>query len=80
MSRCATRLRYQDLASPPVPQQTRRVLVDVIDDQTIDRQRPKPHHLLGHDGLQLIYWRRLLRWSNAIEANSGLPRAQLLRK
>jgi hypothetical protein len=28
--------------------------LDVIDNQAIDRQRPKPHYLLGHDGLQLL--------------------------
>ena len=29
------------------------LVLDVIDNQAVDRQRPKPHYMLGHDGLQL---------------------------
>ena len=55
-------------------------VLDVTDDQAIDRQRPKPRHLLGHDGFQLLGWRRLLGRSKPIEVNPGRPRAQLVRE
>src|SRR5262245_48511415 len=57
-----------------------RFVLNVIDDEAIDRQRPKPHQLLGYDCFQLVRWRRLLWRSKAIKANPRLPRGQFIGK
>ncbi len=55
-------------------------VLNVIDNEAIDRQRPKARQLLGHDWFQLFRWGRLLGRSEPIETDPTPPGGQFLCK